>query len=131
MNTTCIQIVLCRNHFCQSFLALWVNLWYTMRNERYFMPKKTRKEKLLADLRRKQNLYSIRAEELNIIAKNQPKPTDDSVKKITYSSLNKNKTGKETSGIPINYIYKDLRRTLILTTLAFVFELVLYWRGRF
>lgn len=79
------------------------------------MPKKTKKQKLLAQLHRQQSTSGV---SYNYNASKQLTPKDNNPKlEIVekYSTV---------------YLASDLRKTLILTTLAILFELVLYWLWR-
>lgn len=82
------------------------------------MPKKTRREKIIADLRRK-------------LGTNQPTPIIPEQKE--FYTLPKIQTTQSTSVqnlIPINYLKKDLTKTFVLAILAISLELVLYfWLG--
>ena len=105
--------------------------------------KKTRQEKIIADLRRK--LTSVQQPATETLLN--PRKDASIVKKmsplaqtISYtSSVNMAKPSqfpnREVVSPPINYfdysyVYRDLRKTLVLTLLAIGFELVLYWQWR-
>lgn len=70
------------------------------------MPKKTKKQKMQASLRKVYSFTNIGTQ-----------PTQE--KNITL-----------TNTISNEFLIKDLRKTLVLSTLAILFELVLYWRLR-
>lgn len=78
------------------------------------MPRKTKKHKLLAQLRRQQA------------------PIASYTYKFTNpQTININNTLEVAKdSISKDFVVKDLRKTLILTMLAIVFELVLYWWWR-
>ena len=82
------------------------------------MPKKTRREKIVADLRR-------------ILGTSQPTPIIPEQKE--FYALPKIQTTQPTSVqnlIPINYLKRDLTKTFVLAILAISLELVLYfWLG--
>lgn len=76
------------------------------------MPNKTKKQKLLADLRKKQYAFSF---------EKSSQPASLIIEKAATVLPTKTET------ILVSYIFKDLKKTLILTMLAILFELVLYW----
>ncbi len=77
------------------------------------MPKKTRQEKIIADLRRK-------LETVKITDTPPPSPS------INYPS-----TGpKHLENNSTSYVLKDLRKTFILAGLAISFEIIVYLIGR-
>lgn len=88
------------------------------------MPKKTKKQKLLARLRRNKQTNipktspSTALPSYSYIASDKQIPKSN---KVEIVALEKTST---------DYLTSDLRKTLILTMLAILFELVLYWLWR-
>ncbi len=86
------------------------------------MPKKTRQEKIIADLRRK--LETVKITDKAVIEKKESSsPLSPS---INYPS-----TGpKHLENNATSYVLKDLRKTFILAGLAISFEIIVYLIGR-
>lgn len=103
-----------------------------MLTQRFSMPRKTKKQKLRADLRRKQFLNTI--EEVKPLQSTEKSTHTHSpiFYKISDSNIeNQRNLAPETTVNFFNhYLISDLKKTLILTTLAILFELVLYLRLR-
>lgn len=82
------------------------------------MPRKTRKEKIIADLRRK--LQHLEISPMPTSVEPLPEPQQDTVKK-TPVDIDITRFSSDTS-----FIKKDLKKTLFISTLAIVVEFVLY-----
>lgn len=76
------------------------------------MPKKTKKQKVLAEIHRQKSPFSYTFNETT----DKPQKLDKAEPIIEFNTL--------------PYIVSDLKKTLILTTLAILFVLVLYWWWR-
>lgn len=91
------------------------------------MPKKTRQEKILAQLKRLQQKENIVA---NPKAEQEPNNNPPEIK--LTSNLKSLETKENSVFTPTNnklidysYAYKDLRKTLIFVSLAIIFEIIL------
>jgi hypothetical protein len=88
------------------------------------MPKKTRQEKILSQLRRLRE----QTENTHLASLS---PTEQPVReKPSYeiTSLGKVKNAASASKIEVedySYVYKDLRKTVVFVTLAVIFEVIL------
>ena len=91
------------------------------------MPKKTRQEKILAQLKRLQ-------QQQNIVSNPtiETKPADAQPEFKIASTLKSLETKENSVSSPINtkeldysYAYKDLRKTLLFVSLAIIFEIIL------
>lgn len=83
------------------------------------MPKKTRQEKIIADLRRK--LETVKITDKAVIEKKEPSSS-------LPSSANYPLTGpKHLENNSTSYVLKDLRKTFLLAGLAISFEIIVYW----
>ncbi|MFH0864101.1 MAG: hypothetical protein V1858_03370 [Candidatus Gottesmanbacteria bacterium] len=94
------------------------------------MPKKTKKEKIITELRRKLELNQPSQENSTIILSETGKTYTEDKLTTNYHLPSINRT--YTPPQPINhqstsYIIKDLRKTFLLAGLAIGFELVVYW----
>lgn len=81
-----------------------------------FMPKKTRKEKIIAELRRKLETAKISDEKVIVEKKESPRP----IPNFQFP----------TSNIPTvatSFVLRDLKKTFLLAGLAISLELVVYW----
>jgi len=97
------------------------------------MPKKTRKEKIIAELRRKlenSNQYVPQKHESNTV--HEIKPNEKIITgtyKLNLQSTQKQETPKKniinTSGY--GYVTSDIRRISFFTVLAISFQLALFW----
>jgi len=85
------------------------------------MPKKTKSQKIIAELRRK-----LAAQPPSIITP-QPIPQKISKKKKRESPLSSTKIELKTPKSPSSFIVNDLKKSLLLTGLAISLELVLYY----
>lgn len=102
------------------------------------MPKKTKKEKIIAELRRRLEVAKATGGEVKVEKEALVKPATSYPTKLATSYLPVRQAGQlpatETEGknIPfssqsISFIIKDLRKTFLLAGLAISFELVVYW----
>lgn len=84
------------------------------------MPKKTKRQKILAELRRRE--LSTSPEKVSL----------PGLKARSFSNTRGETPYRTevTDNLSVNYLYTDLRKAFILTLLAILFELVLYWRLR-
>ncbi len=79
------------------------------------MPKKTKKEKIIADLRRQLGSVKTVSEEVKF------------EKKKEISSNNYSATLIPSGNKSVSYLASDLRKTIFLAGLAISLELVVYW----
>jgi len=109
-------------------LTVSFNLCYTL-----LVPKKTKQEKIIAELRRKLEATNTTVKPVisDIGVKIEKHQAPQPITPTTNYQIPavKNPIGKAT--IQPNqsnvYIIKDLRKTFLLTTLAISFEFVIYW----
>jgi len=91
------------------------------------MPRKTKKEKIIAELRRKLEHVEVKNEKLDDEVRNL-----DILKtgNISTTLVNQNIPPQHLTShltLPTSYIIKDLRKTFILAGLAISLELIVYW----
>lgn len=101
--------------------------------------KKTRQEKIIADLRKKLattqtvplKITPIRVEKENVQKPNTlPQTISYTPTTSTQTKLTVGMVGPKTASFDYSYVYRDLRKTIALTVLAIGFEVVLFsiWR---
>ena len=96
------------------------------------MPKKTRQEKIIADLRRKLASTGSNLSPQALPSKPQPITNPQPITQLTSLTLPPTNHLPPTTYNPPQvaaYIKKDLTKTLILTILVISLELMLYFRG--
>jgi len=86
------------------------------------MSRKTKQEKIIAELRRR-----IHLQEQNLV-RVIPERTDK--EKLNFETKLPSQPLVETLTVPVDLIKKDLLKTLILTGVAISLELVVYWIWR-
>lgn len=85
------------------------------------MPRKTKQQKILAELR------ALRSQVQTPIntALTEPKPVRDSISKERLSTLMSTNQVAATFNHDYRYVYKDLRKVAVLATIALLIEIVL------
>lgn len=90
------------------------------------MPKKTRQEKILAQLKRLQQIQSSPATKL------EPQAISAPIKSVVSTELKSLETrnnavssGNTTKTLDYSYAFSDLRKTLIFVAVAIIFEIIL------
>ena len=95
-----------------------------------FVPKKTKQEKIITDLRRKLTEQG-EAKVMSSASGYENVEKKETIKLVLNPTLTSRPTTQNSSApLPqtsINYIKKDLLKTLILSLVAISFELMIYW----
>ncbi len=90
------------------------------------MPKKTRQEKVVAQLKRLQQQQAVvsNSPESNL-AEKQPTLTISTDLKSLETKAPSEQITQKTVVADYSYVYKDLRKTLIFVSVAIIFEIIL------
>lgn len=100
----------------------------------FLVPKKTKKEKIIAELRRKLETVEVKHENMehrtwNIEHKDKNLDKIDSGGDFSLPTINNTQPKNQASSVqfPTSYIFHDLRKTFFLAGLAISFEFIVYW----
>lgn len=95
------------------------------------MPKKTKKEKILAEQRRKhiniETIKPVSSYSLKIPPKENAKTATDGYFKLNIFKQQISSARQDEPNVNYNYVYKDLLRITIFSTLAISLQFVLVW----
>jgi hypothetical protein len=91
------------------------------------VPKKTKKEKIIAELRRKLDRIEVRSGKIDLEVRNLDKLEDKSTPLISKNQDVQFQVPTSNLQLPTSYIINDLQKTFFLAGLAISLELVIYW----